>query len=262
MRKHTRLAALLGLLLLAAPAMSATEEDEPQFDHSTWDELLQEHVNGEGLVDYDGFDNDSRKLQTYLRSLAAADLDSLDRDERLALFINAYNAYTIQLILTRWPEIDSIKDIPNRWDEEQYVVGGKRYSLGQIEHQVLRGQFKEWRIHFAINCASMSCPVLHDRAYTGPKVDAQLDAAGRRLINSDRGMQLEIAESFWTGSKYLDVNISRIFDWFSEDFNKGDMTTYKWLRKYAEGDRAAQLKQYADNHDIDYLSYDWSLNAQ
>lgn len=165
------------------------------FDHSQFDSLLREHVRAGGEVNYSGMARERSKLDRYAQRLATADLTRLDRAERMALWINAYNAFTLLAVLERYPRLGSIREIPRVWSRRIYSVAATRYSIGQIENDILRRRFGDPHIHFAIHCASRGCPILRAAAYTGARLDAQLDEAARTFINSGRGVRLSTRAS-------------------------------------------------------------------
>jgi len=221
-------------------------------DHSLYGELLSKYVNN-GVVDYQGFKNEEAKLDEYLTVLENTNVSELSRDERFAFYVNAYNAWTIKLILSAYPGIKSIKDLGNifksPWEKEIVRINGRVLSLDDIEHEILRAQFKDPRVHFAVNCASKSCPPLIPEPYRGSTLNRQLDNATRAFINDPK-------------SNYLKGNqlyVSRIFKWFSEDFND-DVVGF--FLKYAEGDFKKELEAQKDKVKIVYLDYDWSLNGR
>jgi hypothetical protein len=221
-------------------------------DHSLYGELLSKYVNN-GVVDYQGFKNEEAKLDEYLTVLENTNVSELSRDELFAFYVNAYNAWTIKLILSAYPGIKSIKDLGNifksPWEKEIVRINGKVLSLDGIEHEILRAQFKDPRVHFAVNCASKSCPPLIPEPYRGSTLNRQLDNATRAFINDPK-------------SNYLKGNqlyVSRIFKWFSEDFND-DVVGF--FLKYAEGDFKKELEAQKGKVKIVYLDYDWSLNGR
>ena len=221
-------------------------------DHSLYGELLSKYVNN-GVVDYQGFKNEEAKLDEYLTVLENTNVSELSGDELFAFYVNAYNAWTIKLILSAYPGIKSIKDLGNifksPWEKEIVRINGKVLSLDGIEHEILRAQFKDPRVHFAINCASKSCPPLIPEPYRGSTLNRQLDNATRAFINDPK-------------SNYLKGNqlyVSRIFKWFSEDFND-DVVGF--FLKYAEGDFKKELEAQKGKVKIVYLDYDWSLNGR
>jgi hypothetical protein len=245
----------LPLIFILGSCMLATVDSpgwsEAAVDHSLYGELLAQYVKN-GVVDYQGFKNQEAKLDEYLAVLENTRVNELSRNEQFAFYVNAYNAWTIKLILGAYPDIDSIKDLGSifrsPWAKKIVRINGKLLTLDDIEHEILRAQFKDPRVHFAVNCASKSCPPLISEPYRGSTLNRQLDDATRAFINDP-------------SSNYLEGNrlyVSRIFKWFSEDFND-DVVGF--FLKYAEGDFKKELKVNKDKVKIVYLSYDWSLNG-
>lgn len=247
------LLAFFSLLLYSCPGAStlgAAGTSPPS--HQPWNELLQQHVHANGNVDYKGFIKDKAKLQRYLNLLSnnPPDKKTWSEAEQLAYWINAYNAFTVKLIIDNYP-VKSITDLHPRlyvpgmntvWHKKFFKIGSKEASLDEIEHQILRKQFNEPRIHFAINCASVSCPPLRNEAYTAAKLDKQLDEQARQYINNP-------AHNKITPNKIV---VSQIFNWFKEDFTKkGSLIDY--LNKYSK----TRINPGAE---IDHMKYDWSLN--
>ncbi|MGI9039132.1 MAG: DUF547 domain-containing protein [Gemmatimonadota bacterium] len=248
----------------APPARSTCELPDARAEaadlHAPFEALLGIAVR-DGVVDYSCFKEREAQLDAYLATLAATEPASLSRDERLALWINAYNAYTIKLILTRYPDIESIKDIPRRWKRDDWLVGGERYSLDAMEHEILRKEFDEPRIHFAIVCASISCPDLQPEAYQGAKIEEQLTRAARGfLTNPEKGMRIERKDPF-LGGEYYEVRLSSIFKWFGEDFEKQAGSRIDFVRPYVEPDTRALLDANRDDLKVRFLDYDWDLNG-
>lgn len=209
-------------------------------DHSLWQFLLERHVNDTGLVDYRGFLKDKEILKAYLDLLQANQPDrEWPKNEKLAYYINLYNSQTVLLILDNYP-IESIKKINRPWDQKMIPLHGDMISLGDLEHKILR-KMGEPRIHFAINCASASCPKLANKAYLAENLDEQLDLATKTFIHSDRN---QISRE--------KLELSKIFKWYDRDFLDGDVRPY--LRKYT-------MTAISDKADIEYLPYDWSLNG-
>lgn len=218
-------------------------------DHTIWDSLVQQHVSQAGLVDYYGFTEDSVRLNAYLELLSDNHPGpSWPRDVALAYWINAYNAFTIRLIIDHYP-VASIKDIRRGipfvnsvWDIKFIEIGGVEYDLNNIEHAILRDEFNEPRIHFAINCAALSCPRLRAEAYRASVLDAQLEEQGRIFLADPNKNQITQDH----------IRISKIFRWFRGDFTQdGDLIDF--LNKYAP-------VHINDDAQVDYLEYDWSLN--
>lgn len=225
-------------------------------DHSLWDQLLREHVDDKGWVDYKGFIKDSVRLNRYLAILSQTppDKDKWTRQAQLAYWINAYNAFTVQIVIRHYP-VKSIKDIAEglkipfvstTWDIPFITIGGSKMDLNTIEHGILRKQFQEPRIHFAINCASVSCPVLRREAYTADKLDRQLEEQTRAFINDPLRNQ--------TGGK-TGAALSRIFQWFSDDFKSDGNDVRTYVNRYANSPIPTRAK-------ISYLEYDWRLNEK
>ena len=244
----------VALLLLAVPASSQT------FDHSLFDELLKKHVV-KGMVDYDSF-GQAGAFNDYLASLEHADVSKLSERERLAFWINAYNAYTIELI-NKYEERASIKNISEGigfertkgpWKEPIVKAAGKTYSLDEVENAIIRKQFREPRIHFALVCAAMSCPLLRSEAYTGAKLDAQLDSQGRFFVRDEaRGSRVDI--------KNAAVHASRIFDWYKDDFGGSDAAIAQYIAQYYPVSSAKQLL-LGGHFKLEFLDYDWTLNSR
>ncbi|WP_154855224.1 DUF547 domain-containing protein [Cyclobacterium xiamenense] len=220
--------------------------------HASWDALLRQYVNEKGIVDYPGFISDRVKLEDYLQLLAQnpPDRKTWSQQEQLAYWINAYNAFTIKLIIDHYP-VKSIRDIgPSLeiplvntvWHLKFFEIGGKPASLDEIEHKILRKEFAEPRIHFAINCASVSCPKLLNRAFTAENLEAQLEEAARDFINDPGRNKLDVQRS----------EISPIFSWFKEDFTRrGSLVDF--LNRYARIGLKSTTK-------ITFSAYDWRLN--
>ena len=241
----------------APPTVTAAEKYEkkpggPTFDHSAWDALLKRHVNGRGGVDYPGFKADQAKLDGYLDALAEADFESLGRDEKLALLLNAYNAFTVKLILDHGIPA-SIKDIPDaeRWDAVRWTIAGKQYSLNQIEHEQIRPKFEEPRVHFALVCAAEGCPPLRAGAYSGAKVSEELSGQAEYCLTHPRWLVYDGGDA---------IKLTSILDWYGGDFKPKYGSVLKFVGKYVP---AAQKKLDAGQAlDVQYLDYSWKLNNQ
>jgi len=229
--------------------------------HELFDGLLRAYVH-DGVVDYGCFQVHERQLDDYLRVLADVDLSELSRGEQLALWINAYNAFTIKLVLSRYPKISSIKDIPGRWDGKDWTVGGQKYySLDEIENEILRKQFHEPRIHFAIVCASKSCPDLAAEAYVDTRLDAQLDRAAHRFV-ADPLKGSKIARGTSPLGRSVDkLYLSSIFKWFRADFER-EGSLVDFVMPYLTGDERFFVEEANNDPPIAFLDYDWSLNGK
>jgi hypothetical protein len=238
------------LLLLAGDPVSSTATRD-SVDHSIYGRLLQAHIN-QGRVDYHGFKNDEAQLDAYLATLAAVNPATLERREQMAFYINLYNAWTIKLILGAWPDLKSIKDVgglfQSPWKKSFVRLGKRVVTLDHIEHDILRPRFKDPRVHFAINCASISCPPLLNAPFTGSRLEDQLERITTDFINDP-------------GSNYIKgdvLYVSKIFKWFAEDFN-GDPIGF--FKRYARMELKTKLDSGSGRLDIKYLPYDWGLNS-
>lgn len=240
-------AAVFWLLALAAAGAAAGE-----VDNRLYAQLLQRHVR-DGVVDYRGLKKEEQTLDHYLEVLEKVDSGTLSHPEQFAFYINAYNAWTLKLILTGYPGVKSIKDLgslfKSPWKKKLCRLDGRVMTLDEIEHGILRPRFADPRVHFAIVCASKSCPPLLSEPYRGRTLDTQLEAAARAFINDPRSNRFE------GGVLYL----SRIFKWFAKDFGNDPAG---FVGRYAEGQLAAGLQGAPRPLKIEYLDYDWRLNGQ
>lgn len=236
--------------------------------HTAWNRLLSVHVdwNVAGTattVDYAGFARDSAALRGYLQSLSTvteAQFRQWPLADREAFLINAYNAATIQLILTRYPKLHSIKDLggllSSPWKQAFVPLLGKTRSLDDIEHGLLRGDpgYGDPRIHFAANCASVGCPALRPEAYLGQRLRTQLEDQTRRFLRDRSRNRLDAGT----------LQISKIFDWYGRDFaNQGGVSAF--LARYPDAlglDAGASDRLRRGQLSITYLDYDWSLNLK
>jgi hypothetical protein len=251
-------------LLFALPASAA-------FDHgyADWDALLKKHVrwlpdDKQSRVDYAGFKADRASLKQVLDGLSAvsrAEFDGWSRDQQKAFLINAYNAFTVELILTKYPDLKSIKDlgsfVQGPWKKKFFVLLGSEQYLDWIEHEQLRPNYADPRVHGAVNCASIGCPALRTEAFTAARLEAQLDDGMMRFM-SDR-----------TRNRVRDgrLEVSSIFKWFREDWEKGHLgfnRSEDLYAKYAQqltDNPAEQAKLRERTLAPSFLDYDWSLNA-
>ena len=259
---------LLGALWLAAGAQA-----QP-FDHAhaAWDALLKKHVRliadgNASQVDYRGLIGDRALLAEYLKRLSAvgpAQYGAWSKAQRYAFLANAYNAFTIEKVLTRYPNLKSIRDfgrvIGNPWKDEFFTLLGAKRSLDWIEHETMRapGAFDDPRVHVAVNCASIGCPMLGRDAFVAEKLDAQLDSLLRRFM-SDRTRNRYDAQA-------QVVEISQLFDWYGKDFeqgHKGFASLQDLVAKHADelADAAAdRARLRAKSVPIRFVEYDWRLN--
>jgi hypothetical protein len=240
------------------------------FDHGPWNDLLRRHVlvqrAGQATqVDYAGIAHDHAQFKKYLAATSAVSRAQFDRwstSDQLAFLINAYNAWTVDLVLQGYPKIASIRDlgslIQSPWNKRFVPLLGSTRSLDDIEHSLIRGsgRYREPRAHFALNCASISCPALRPEAYVGAQLDTQLESATRRFL-SDR------SRNRFAGDR---LEVSSIFRWYREDFEvgwRGAKSLGAFLALYGEvlGLDVAQRQRLAqDGFAIEFLDYDWRLN--
>jgi hypothetical protein len=262
--------------LTASPAAAATVTEAfsahaagstMTVDHAAWDGLLKSYVkpsaDGVNRVDYAAFKAAGHKpLKDYVSRLEATDPVKLDRPEQFAFWANLYNAKTIDIILDHYP-VASIRDISiggglvgllkksvgagGPWKAEVSKVNGRALTLDNIEHDILRPVFKDPRVHYSVNCASYGCPNLGTEAFTGARLDMQLDAGARAFVNHPRGIAVE-------GGK---ITASSIYDWFQADFGGSAASVLAHVRKYATADTAKKIEALSA---IDAYQYDWKLN--
>lgn len=270
-----RMGAILALFLVAActkverlaiPSAEAADNrweifdaaSEIVVDHGAWDVFLEKYVStdtaGINRVAYGAVTDDDRAaLMKYLEHLAGVHVTKLTRAEQLAFWINLYNAHTVALVIDNYP-VASIRDIGSGllstgpWKEEYILVYGEVLSLDDIEHGIVRPIFDDARIHYALNCAAISCPDLGKRAYRGAELDARLDAAARAYVADPRGVRID-------GKGRLIA--SKIYSWFKEDFGDSQANVLAHIRRYASDELKAEL---ADRRKINRYAYDWSLN--
>jgi len=241
-------------LIYGCGSLNPHQENTVPVNHDAFTGLLQQYVDEDGSVDYESFISDEKTLKEYISYLEnnAPNDSAWTEPEQIAYWINLYNAATIALVLEHYP-INSIKDIGSSiqipfvntpWDIKFLEIAGEKYDLNNIEHNILRKNWNEPRIHFAINCASKSCPRLRREAYTGDNLDAQLEEQAILFIND------EFRNSITTES----TELSKIFSWFSGDFERdGDLKSF--INRYSR-------VKMEDETNISFKPYDWSLNSQ
>ncbi|MCB9248595.1 MAG: DUF547 domain-containing protein [Ignavibacteriales bacterium] len=231
-------------------------------DHSLFTQILKDH-NYNGMVDYKKLQIDER-LKTYLEYLSNVNPHNLkNNSEKIAYWINVYNAFTLKAIVDNYP-IESINDLHTGgrifghifsttvWDDEFIIINGKEYSLNDVEHKILRKEFKEPRIHFAIVCASISCPKLRYEAYTAENLEDQLQDQAIQFFNDETKNKFD--------KKNRVAELSKILDWFSEDFGKNEEEVLLFASKFLTKDLQKDIAENIDKWEIDYLSYNWDLN--
>ena len=246
---------------ISAVLAHGIEDGSARFDHSSWNELVQRHVKDGGRrFDYAGLKADEGQFEAYLGALADADLSTLSSNEIQALFANAYNAYTIATILEHVSvegafDIESIRDVPDVFGRKHHTVGGFLLSLDNIEHNVLRPIFKDPRFHFAVNCASISCPPLPTRAFTGDEIDEQLDTVTRNALTNPDYVSVD-------GDALL---VTQIMDWYGGDFvnpeYKGsEKSLPEFIAKYATTEVRELVAAHGDSVTVKFRDYEWGLN--
>lgn len=244
MRKSKFHFSFIGALLIGIGFMSfKTSENEfvGQANHTKWDQMLRANVSSNGNVNYKNFKAKEAQLDDYLKHLGEnVPSSSASTAEKKAYWMNAYNAFTVKLIVKNYP-LKSIKDVGNPWKIKFIELGGKTYDLNTIEHEILR-KMGDPRIHVGINCASKSCPKLHNKAFTAANVNAELDKLTKAFINDPSRNKINANA----------VQLSKIFDWFKGDFTKKG-TLIEYLNKYSKVKISSKAK-------ISYLNYSWSLN--
>lgn len=222
--------------------------------HDTYDQLLQKYVDEQGMVNYKGLSSERSRLRSYLTMLESnPPQKTWTRDQRLAYWINAYNAFTLELILEHYP-IESIRElgstikipfVSTAWDIKFINIGEKEYDLNNLEHGIIRKEFDEPRIHFALVCAAVSCPKLQNRAYVPEKLDAQLTSAAKQFLSNP-------SKNLFENKKR--ARLSKIFSWYGGDFKKKE-SLIDYLNRYAPIQLDGDAK-------IDFQDYDWGLNEQ
>lgn len=231
----------------------ANEPGGSRFDHRLLDELLKSHVVAGGWVDYRGLSLESGKLDDYLARVAEAPFDKLGRDEKLALLLNAYNAFTLRLILDHYP-IDSIRSIPDsqRWAAVRWKVGPHIWSLNQIEHEQIRPKFREPRVHFALVCAAVGCPPLRSEAYAADRLEEQLEDQARYIHSQDRWVRFN--------SQTDTLALTSLYKWYGSDFVQVAGSIPAYASRYVPAIRTAIEAGRTPN--VTWLDYDWSLNSK
>lgn len=226
------------------------ESSSMPIQHDIWDELLGKHAKLNGTVDYKGFIKDRDQFDQYIELLESnhPNEQHWSRDESIAYWINAYNAFTVQLILDNYP-VSSIKDIKGGitfissiWDQKFINIEGHEYDLNNIEQGILRKYYKEPRIHFAVNCASISCPPLANFAFTGNQLKSQLDQMARSFLSDPSKNKVTNDH----------LQLSKIFNWYKADFTDGQ-SLKEYIDRYTDVDVDPKAK-------ISYLDYNWGLN--
>lgn len=227
-------------------------------DHGLWqmvlDDYLVEDDSGINLFDYEGLQGDADpRLDQYIESLRKIDPRALSKSEQMSYWINLYNALTVQLVVRNYP-VESITELGQSiiftgpWNDDIVEIAGKTLTLNDIEHRILRPVYKDHRIHFVVNCASIGCPNLASIVYTADSLEQLLSQSAEKFLSHPRGLM-------WQQDKLL---LSRIFKWFQEDFGKNEKQMLIAISQYADAEDAARLRRFAG--EVDYI-YNWKLNG-
>lgn len=231
------------------------------FDHShkMFDQILSKYLVKQGkqtLFNYKMLKKDAVLFEKYLKELSDVskkEYQGFSQKEKLAFLINAYNAFTLKIIVKNYP-VDSIKDIgsflTNTWKIKFFKLLGEETYLDKIEHEIIRKDFNEPRIHFAVNCASIGCPSLYPKAFVASKLNQQLDDSAKNFILNTKKNRIENNE----------LKLSKIFKWYGSDFDKTYGSFYAYIAPIITSDKGLQKKIQAKNLDTEYLDYDWNLN--
>jgi hypothetical protein len=256
-------AAVLLVALAAAPHPAGAQSDAPvradstrvapeRFSHAALDSVLV-RILRDGRVDYGGLSRDHGTLDRYLSALAAADPDGWPRGEQIAFWVNAYNARVLDRVIRR-PGLKSVLDVGKKlgvptlgFFHEKRPTAGHDRSLDDIEHRILRARFHEPRIHFVLNCAAVSCPVLPARALTGAELETDLEAATHRFLADSTRNRIEPGRGLW---------LSTIFKWYGDDFRATDGSVQAFIERHWPGSGP-----FAPDLPVRFLDYDWSLNG-
>lgn len=213
-----------------------------QINHSTWDAVLQAYVSDDGLVNYKSIKANPENLDTYLKEISNnTPQDNWSSEDELAYWINAYNAFTVKLIIDNYP-VSSIKDIKNAWDLEFIELQDSIYSLNHIEHQIIR-KMDEPRIHFALVCAAVSCPKLYNQAFEAESLDEDLTKLTKDFLRDPTKNNIS--------EKRLEL--SKIFTWFEKDFKQNGKSLIDFLNSYVTVQISPKAKKV-------FNKYDWRLN--
>ena len=240
--------------LIKCGSLNPTKGNTSPINHSVFDQLLKKYVDENGNVNYGGFESEKKSFEGYLNQIEETppNDEKWTKNQQLAYWLNAYNAFTIKLILDNYP-IESIKDIGSKiqvpflntpWDIKFIEIGEEKYDLNNIEHNILRKNFNEPRIHFAIVCASFSCPKLRQEAYKAEILEQQLTNQAKQFLRDTNKNQIAKEE----------IKISKIFSWFERDFTK-EGSLIDFLNLYSPVVIDSKAK-------ISHMDYDWSLNEQ
>jgi hypothetical protein len=260
----------LPFLQAATPDNTVAEmrSQDFQFTYDDYADVLKTYVDEKGFVDYKGLQANRQKLDRFNQSLGLVSqemFDSWNEKEQIAFWVNAYNSFTLQSIIDQDPLKASIKDILGVWKIRRFKIVEDSKTLDNIEHDTLRPNYNEPRIHAIINCASIGCPILGSEPYTGENLEEQLEAKTKYWLDSPHGLKIDRENNT--------VAISKIFDWFGSDWEKDysieegqfagnakQRATLNFISQYVSEDDREYLE--AGEYEVRYLDYDWNLNIQ
>lgn len=250
--RDTLIAGLFGPPKVTLSEAYEEHADGPAFDHADFDTLVSRHVDEDGWVDYEGLQDEVAQLNRYIAKVGQAPFESLGRDQKLALLINAYNAFTLKLILEHYP-IDSIRDISSskRWNDVRWNVGGNQWSLRQIEHEQIRPKFREPRIHFALVCAAAGCPPLRKEAYVAERLEEQLESQAEYVHRHTTWLQLDAEGGV--------VRLTRLYLWYGGDFEQVDGGVLEYAAHFLP--KLQHEISSGNSLRLRWLDYDWRLNG-
>jgi len=273
------IAIVIFLLIISGADTFGEESKKESFDYESYGYILEKYVDMDGMVNYSALKADRANLDEFTKHIAEVDEKDFARwsdNEKIAFWINAYNALTLKVIIDNYPikpsffasllyPVNSIRQIPGVWDKIRFPVIGNMMTLEDMEHRRLRPNFNEPRIHFALVCASRGCSPLRNRYYSADNLDSQLDGQVDKFLANKNKFRIDEADET--------IYLSPIFKWFAEDFEKSfggnrifekygkrDSALVNFITRYISEKQALLLKN--NRYDIDYLDYDWSLNEQ
>lgn len=248
-------------IALTAGSTLVTQAFAAEPDYSTWNRILTSYYSPAKGMDYAGLKaHDMAAIQKLRQDLGKVNAASLNRKEQLAYWINVYNVNTTVTVLEGYP-VKSIRDLStdpvirlNVFKKQRVPTAGGMLSLNDVENGKIREGFKDPRIHFAINCAARSCPPVRTEAYTGDKLDAQLDDQARKFLSGPLGARVQ------KDGSTLRIHVTKIMDWFGEDFTKWGGGKLSFLRRFVSADKQAMIDAAGGKAALAYDDYDWSLN--
>ena len=245
---------LCGLAAVPAPAVAQAP------DYRLWQDLLSRHYDPAKGMNYKALKADKARLDQLRRQMAQVDAGALSPKDRLAYWINLYNISVVGVVVDNYP-VDSIRDIStdpivrlNVFKKDVIPTKTGKMSLDTIEHEKIREGFKDARIHFAVNCAAKSCPPIRSEPYVGARIDQQLDDQARRFLNGPYGVRIEK-----DGDEVV-LHVTKIMDWFADDFEKWGGGRIAFLRKYLPADKQKQIDAARGKVELEFQDYSWDLN--